>query len=449
MQKKINRIILIIMAVLFLLNLAVAGFFLMSSASAATTSTALTTNPDPQQCSPCPPTKKVRVQVPIPGLVACYCDVTEWMVGADGRGQMVKKRLYYNDELPQFAKNFYNLSVGIISVLAVVMIMVGGLQWIFAAGNMGKVTSARQTIGAAVTGLVLALTSYAILWNINPRLVNLSLPGVSTVQKIDQPVTWCNQVPSRDNTGKAFYICKENGSSCIINEDAKKDPRYNLCGTKYLWGFFESGKLKSTTQAGDNFCYGAGGCPDGEACFVESSIPYCENPEKKCESMDVNSCDVINDMIGASTSNKEFLNKICVKRINNLGVPDQCIWSDRIYCPEGTTRVGCVNDGPEYKEVDGKKIGCWERKNIAVPITIDHSGSKYVCTNESAGINANLVCCVSPASTGDTTPKLYGGSIRSPYILPDCTKITSCAIGANGYKSEDAKSADPCEVCNQ
>ena len=55
--------------------------------------------------------------------------------------------------------------------------MYGGIQYILAAGNVGKVEEAKETITQALLGLGLLLMSYLLLITINPDLVNLKNPS--------------------------------------------------------------------------------------------------------------------------------------------------------------------------------------------------------------------------------------------------------------------------------
>ena len=59
----------------------------------------------------------------------------------------------YISELTYF---FLRLAV----VLAVLMITIGGFQWLIALGNASKISNAKDTIQQALIGLMLALTSY-------------------------------------------------------------------------------------------------------------------------------------------------------------------------------------------------------------------------------------------------------------------------------------------------
>ena len=55
-----------------------------------------------------------------------------------------------------------NISLSLLGVLAVVIILAGGLKWITAGGNEDKVGEARKLIFAGVIGLAIILSAYAI-----------------------------------------------------------------------------------------------------------------------------------------------------------------------------------------------------------------------------------------------------------------------------------------------
>lgn len=64
---------------------------------------------------------------------------------------------------------FYRLAI----VLAVLMITIGGFQWLAAMGNASKISSAKETIEQAVIGLALAFTAYLIFSQIDQSFVKL------------------------------------------------------------------------------------------------------------------------------------------------------------------------------------------------------------------------------------------------------------------------------------
>lgn len=87
--------------------------------------------------------------------------------------------------LGQYIQLVYEFSVGLVSIAAVVLIMIGGLRWIAAAGNESAITEAKEMITSAVLGLVIALLSYTLLLFINPQLTDLE----SSVAKIPLPLS--------------------------------------------------------------------------------------------------------------------------------------------------------------------------------------------------------------------------------------------------------------------
>ncbi|OGF35268.1 hypothetical protein A2303_02385 [Candidatus Falkowbacteria bacterium RIFOXYB2_FULL_47_14] len=70
-----------------------------------------------------------------------------------------------------YVANIYRYAIGGVGILAAVVMMFGGVIWITAGGNASRVGEAKAWIGAALSGLVLALLSYMVLNAINPALV--------------------------------------------------------------------------------------------------------------------------------------------------------------------------------------------------------------------------------------------------------------------------------------
>src|SRR6056297_2344033 len=86
-----------------------------------------------------------------------------------------------------YIKAIYSYGIGIVGILAAVVLMVGGVIWLTAGGNVNKVETAKQTIGGALTGLVLALTSYMLLYQINPDLVQFRVREIDTITSTTTP----------------------------------------------------------------------------------------------------------------------------------------------------------------------------------------------------------------------------------------------------------------------
>ena len=77
--------------------------------------------------------------------------------------------------LPCYFSKLYLVMIEVAVAFAVLMILIGGLQWLMALGNQSKIGSARETISGAVIGLVLALISYVLFAQINTNLVDLKI----------------------------------------------------------------------------------------------------------------------------------------------------------------------------------------------------------------------------------------------------------------------------------
>ncbi len=75
--------------------------------------------------------------------------------------------------LGEYISAVYRYAVIVGSILAVVMIIIAGIQWTVSGGNAEMITRARKRIGTALLGLMLLVISYTILYLVNPNLVSI------------------------------------------------------------------------------------------------------------------------------------------------------------------------------------------------------------------------------------------------------------------------------------
>ncbi|MFA6028078.1 MAG: hypothetical protein WC752_04095 [Patescibacteria group bacterium] len=119
-------------------------------------------------------------------------DYTEYeALSAAGGHEMADNILYplevpignqlYIENLTDYITTVYNFAVSIAGILAVVVIMYGGLRWATSAGNEQTISSAKETIISAIVGLLLVLGSYVILNFISPQLTNLKAAQVPKI----------------------------------------------------------------------------------------------------------------------------------------------------------------------------------------------------------------------------------------------------------------------------
>lgn len=83
----------------------------------------------------------------------------------------------------EFILAIYNYAVRVAGIVAVVVIIIAGIQWTTSGGGEG-INSAKKRIGGALMGLFLAYMSYLILHTINPALVNMRLPQVWMLRRV-------------------------------------------------------------------------------------------------------------------------------------------------------------------------------------------------------------------------------------------------------------------------
>lgn len=124
---------------------------------------------------------QTRLNVPLPGFtdeIKCQRKVPNSEEYTTQTYNVLKDRdpTTKNDDLANYLYAFYVYFVWIVGILATVMVMYGGLQWITAAGNSSRIENAKQTMNGAFIAVVLTLTSYLLLQLINPTLLRLRLP---------------------------------------------------------------------------------------------------------------------------------------------------------------------------------------------------------------------------------------------------------------------------------
>lgn len=83
----------------------------------------------------------------------------------------------------QYIQTIYRFSIGAGALLAMVMIIWGGIQWTASAGNPSKIEDAKDRIRQAIYGFALILGAVLILTVIDPELPKLKLGGLTPLKK--------------------------------------------------------------------------------------------------------------------------------------------------------------------------------------------------------------------------------------------------------------------------
>jgi hypothetical protein len=116
--------------------------------------------------------RKPVLEVNIPGL-----NLNDVKSVTDDTGTYV-----YIPWISQLITALYKFGLGIVSIVAVVVIIIQGLRVITSGGGEGK-TVAYKKILQSIVGLFIAWGSYALLYNINPALVQFNALKVKVVEK--------------------------------------------------------------------------------------------------------------------------------------------------------------------------------------------------------------------------------------------------------------------------
>ena len=107
--------------------------------------------------------------------------------------------------LSMYLVGLYDFILSIVGIVAVMMLIIGGMRYITAAGNQAAVSDAKDIITNALAGLLLAILSWVIVAEINPDVLYIKKPGAGFSS--EDYVDWgkCGTY----DTAVATCICKD------------------------------------------------------------------------------------------------------------------------------------------------------------------------------------------------------------------------------------------------
>ncbi|MFA7314906.1 MAG: hypothetical protein WC025_03195 [Candidatus Magasanikbacteria bacterium] len=160
-----------------------------------------------------------------------------------------------------FIKFIYQYAFIIGSVVAVMVIIVAGVMYIFSGGNSDTVGKAKKKIYGSITGLILMAVSFTILNTINPYLVNLRLPGIWAINTSGIAPVKCESL----DEGASLALAKLATSPSPLPLEGVKFSKFTsstptICGNDYYVD-------KTNGQiCGGNSCEGT-----GQTCYQKIS----------------------------------------------------------------------------------------------------------------------------------------------------------------------------------
>ncbi len=172
-------------------------------------------------------------------------------------------------DVGQFILVNYNYALSIAGILAAVMIIIAGAQYVTSGGNSEAISSAKKRIGGALIGLLIAYLSYVILNTINPALVNLRLPQTFMIKTNSLTPEFCSQAAS----SSVFAFAGEPGVKVDKTKSEAADfslsynPKDFICGKQYY-----------VKKSGGAICKGDV-CDPGNVCYqnkdLKEEFPKC------------------------------------------------------------------------------------------------------------------------------------------------------------------------------
>jgi hypothetical protein len=112
--------------------------------------------------------RQIPLNVKIPFIGRPCCE----QVLPDGRVITAENSCVY-EGLSEYVASLYMFLIGIAGMLALFAVVNAGFNWLTAMGSADKISKAKSAITGALTGLFIALFSYALLQTINPQLLTL------------------------------------------------------------------------------------------------------------------------------------------------------------------------------------------------------------------------------------------------------------------------------------
>jgi hypothetical protein len=148
-------------------------------------------------------------------------------------GESYGNKVFCVPWIGNYINAIYQFAIGIVGILAVVTLMIGGVIWLTAGGNTSRVGEAKNWIGASISGLVIALASYMILYYVNPDLTIFKPIRVISIKEEAQPSAvgsclWvglksnekCNDY--KENYEEKEGLCGQSGNKETFLEDWNK-----------------------------------------------------------------------------------------------------------------------------------------------------------------------------------------------------------------------------------
>ncbi len=170
--------------------------------------------------------------------------------------------------LAEYINAIYRWVLGAGALAAVVLMMIGGLQYVLSRGKEKYITKAKARITNAITGLVLILAAYNIAFLIDPRLTSMKPLDVRSVDYVeltnDSEDTGGDGADPLAQSYSAAITCDPNVSLYEIAMSTKGHVTYRMGGKIGKTAPFGDDASKIDPRSGNPY---RSFCPEGQLCL--------------------------------------------------------------------------------------------------------------------------------------------------------------------------------------
>jgi hypothetical protein len=147
--------------------------------------------------------------------------------------------LQESTSIPGFIRGFYDYALSIAAGLAVVMIVYGGVKYVMSGGNEAAKSDAMDILKNAIFGVVLLFGGFIILYTINPNLVQLKNPGLTSLPPLP-PESTSTAAGSLDSMGSCVIGAKPTTGAAPLTVSfsiLSKLASYDTDDQHFTWNF--------------------------------------------------------------------------------------------------------------------------------------------------------------------------------------------------------------------
>ena len=254
--------------------------------------------------------------------------------------------------LSQYIVGLYNFLLSIVGIVAVMMLIIGGMKYIAAAGNASVIADAKDTISNAIFGLLLALLSWVIVSTINPDVLYIKNPASSLTDAYESNLGACG-----------IYVdpvctCKDEATPAAVDQATCEAACADNCGTTESLSCIYGGTSEKTVK-GRCTCVDKvkviSLAPAGTSCneicqdsaLVTDGLNHCYVADFRIGIMDLNDTALLNYPVDGIDRAKAYAT-VNTSLESAFSFPDSCTLAinagDYTVAPTGVTPVNFLMD---------------------------------------------------------------------------------------------------------